>query len=275
MKTNTIEFNKFLKHLKSMSALEYLLEVLPPCSREGPWIAGGALHRTYKNLPLHDSDVDIFFKDGEQLNEYVRKLLSDEKIHGKYKSKNYVVTQWHHSIVIEYMNNDWKIQCVSFKYFPSIEELFKSFDINVCRLAYDGEQIVGEENVLVDINSNTLKFNSESINYPGVTLKRLVKYIKMGYNVDDVELKHLLNAFYRGKKNKTSEVDLENVESKSKSNDDYKNLHHPGFCPVTTSSILSSSIQPTVSQQNQKTAPTLTLTGSYSIQPNILTRFFP
>jgi hypothetical protein len=39
------------------------------------------------------------------------------------------------------MDVDWKIQCVTFKYFDTIEELFKSFDINVCRIAYDGTNV--------------------------------------------------------------------------------------------------------------------------------------
>jgi hypothetical protein len=98
------------------------------------------------------------------------------------------------------MDVDWKIQCVTFKYFDNIEELFKSFDINVCRIAYDGNNVIYEQNVLNEIKSNTLKFNEGSIYYPSVTLKRLVKYIKMGYDIDDIHLKSLTHAFYKSKK---------------------------------------------------------------------------
>ena len=63
-----------------------------------------------------------------------------------------------------------------FKYFNNIEELFRSFDINVCRIAYDGTNVILEEKVLSDINNNNLKFNEGSIYYPSVTLKRLVPY---------------------------------------------------------------------------------------------------
>jgi hypothetical protein len=70
----------------------------------------------------------------------------------------------------------------------------------VCRIAYDGTNVVYGENVLNEINNNKLKFNEGSIYYPSVTLKRLVKYVKMGYDVEDVDLKTLTHAFYKSKK---------------------------------------------------------------------------
>lgn len=223
MKTNTITLSNFTKHLNTMSALEYLIDILPKCSKEGPWIAGGSLHRTYRNLPLHTSDVDVFFKDKEQMDAYVKELIMGENSHGKYKTKNYIITEWHQSVTLQYMDNEWKIQCVTFKYFPTVEDLFKSFDINICRLAYDGDQVIGEENVLNEIKSNTIKFNKESINFPSVTLKRMVKYIKMGYDVNDEELKVLSHAFYKGKK-KNIIVDMDLSTKKHIDGEDYKNL---------------------------------------------------
>lgn len=224
IKTNTVSLCNFTKHLNTVSALEYLIDILPKCSKEGPWIAGGVLHRTYRNLPVHTSDIDVFFKDKEQMDVYVNEIIaSGEFGSGKYKTKEHIITEWHQSITIQYMNNDWKIQCVTFKYFPTVEELFKSFDINVCRLAYDGEKIIGEENVLNDITSNTLKFNDQSINYPSVTLKRLVKYVKMGYDVNDEELKLLSRSFYKNKK-KNIIVDMD-LNTKIKIDGaDYNNL---------------------------------------------------
>lgn len=221
MKTNTITLSNFTKHLNTMSALEYLIDILPKCSKEGPWIAGGSLHRTYRNLPLHTSDVDVFFKDKEQMDTYVKDLIAGEKSSGKYKTKDHVVTEWHQTVTLQCMDNEWKIQCVTFKYFPTVEDLFKSFDINICRLAYDGNEVIGEENVLNEINSNVLKFNEGSINYPSITLKRLVKYIKMGYNVNDEELKVLSRAFININNSKKVIVDM---DSKTNNGKDYKNL---------------------------------------------------
>jgi hypothetical protein len=236
MKTNTITLSNFTKHLNTISALEYLIDILPKCSSDGPWIAGGSLHRTYRNSPLHTSDVDVFFKDKQQMDAYVKELIMGEKRHGKYKTKDYIITEWHQSVTIQYMDNNWKIQCVTFKYFPTVEDLFKSFDINICRLAYDGKQVIGEENVLNEIKSNVIKFNKESIDFPSVTLKRMVKYIKMGYDVNDEELKILSRAFYNCKK-KNIIVNTDLSTKKNIDGEEYKNLSTPTTGSLTIPSL--------------------------------------
>ena len=216
--------NVFLKHLTTGSVLENLLEILPKCNVDGPWIAGGALHRTYRKLSLSNSDVDVFFKNKEQLDKYLLELTWNNLTSGKYTHKSSVVSDWHHTVVISYMDTDWKIQCISFKYFDTIEDLFRSFDINVCRIAYDGNDVILEENVLNQIQNNNLKFNASSIYYPSVTLKRLVKYIKMGYNIEDTDLRILTNAFYNSSKKAINVLDQDFVTKKHMHINNYEGL---------------------------------------------------
>jgi len=199
MKLEKIPLTKFLSHLTNISPLEYLIELLPKCTENGPWIAGGCLHRTYRKLPLTNADVDVFFKNKEQFEIFVS-AMSLSSLFSNYTIESTIYSEWHCTLTIKYMDVDWKIQCVTFKYFDNIEELFKSFDINVCRIAYDGTNVIYEDGVLNDINNNKMKFNEGSIYYPSVTLKRLVKYVKMGYDVEDVDLKTLTHAFYKSKK---------------------------------------------------------------------------
>jgi len=118
--------NAFLKHLTTGSVLEHLIEILPKCNADGPWIAGGALHRTYRKLSLNDSDVDVFFKNKEQLDKYLLELNANALTSGTYITKSYVVSEWHHTVVVSYMDTDWKIQCISFKYFDTIEDFYES-----------------------------------------------------------------------------------------------------------------------------------------------------
>jgi len=199
MKLEKIPLTKFLSHLTNISPLEYLIELLPKCTENGPWIAGGCLHRTYRKLPLTNADVDVFFKNKEQFEQFVS-VISLTSLFSGYTIESTIYSEWHCTLTIKYMDVDWKIQCVTFKYFDNIEELFKSFDINVCRIAYDGTNVVYEDGILNQINNNKLKFNEGSIYYPSVTLKRLVKYVKMGYDIEDVDLKLLTHAFYKSKK---------------------------------------------------------------------------
>jgi hypothetical protein len=222
MKLETMDLNVFLTHLSNISALEYLLEILPKCNVDGPWIAGGCLHRTYRKLPLENADVDIFFKNKEQFEQFVSAMSLSSLTVG-YEIKSTIFSEWHCTLTIKYMDVDWKIQCVTFKYFDNIESLFKSFDINVCRIAYDGNNIIYEDTVLNDIKENKLKFNDGSIYYPSVTLKRLVKYIKMGYDIDDIHLKSLTHAFYKSKKKEIDILDQDLITKKTI--DTYKGLN--------------------------------------------------
>ena len=222
MKLETMDLNVFLTHLSNISALEYLLEILPKCNVDGPWIAGGCLHRTYRKLPLENADVDIFFKNKEQFEQFVSAMSLSSLTVG-YEIKSTIFSEWHCTLTIKYMDVDWKIQCVTFKYFDNIESLFKSFDINVCRIAYDGNNIIYEDTVLNDIKENKLKFNDGSIYYPSVTLKRLVKYIKMGYDIDDIHLKSVTHAFYKSKKKEIDILDQDLITKKTI--DTYKGLN--------------------------------------------------
>jgi hypothetical protein len=213
MKLEKIPLNKFLSHLTNISPLEYLIELLPKCTENGPWIAGGCLHRTYRKLPLTNADVDVFFKNKEQFEQFVS-AISLTSLFSGYTIESTIYSEWHCTLTIKYMDVDWKIQCVTFKYFDNIEELFKSFDINVCRIAYDGTNVIYGENILNEINSNKLKFNEGSIYYPSVTLKRLVKYVKMGYDIEDVDLKLLTHAFYKSKKKQIDILDQDLLTKK-------------------------------------------------------------
>ena len=214
MKLEKTTLKDFTKHLKNISALEYVVDILPKCDVNGPWIAGGCLHRTYRDLSLNDSDIDIFFKDNEQLAKYLLDFNAKALAEKKYVVKSYMVSEWHHTFVITYMDTEVKIQCVSFKYFESIEKLFESFDINLCRIAYDGTNVIYEENALNNIKNNQLKFNEGSIYYPSVTLKRMVKYIKLGYDIEDVDLKVLTHAFYKSKKKAIDILDQDLLSKK-------------------------------------------------------------
>jgi hypothetical protein len=221
MKLEKTTLNLFLKHLPTASMLEYLIELLPKCTENGPWIAGGSLHRTYRKIPLTNADVDVFFKNKEQFEQFVA-AISLSSLFSNYKIESTIYSEWHCTLTIKYMDTEWKIQCVTFKYFDNIEELFKSFDINVCRIAYDGNNVVYEDGILNDIKTNKLRFNQGSIYYPSVTLKRLVKYVKMGYDVEDVDLKLLTHAFYKSKKKAIDILDQDLVTKKPI--DTYKGL---------------------------------------------------
>ena len=200
---NTIKhtFDFLVAHQKCATPLEYILEILPKCTTNGPWVAGGALLRTYTEKPL-DSDIDVFFQSQEQMTQFVSQIvlnaytgLEEDMNSSHYTTKDNIVSewQWHTTITINYMQRDWKIQCVSFIYFKDVGELFDSFDFDVCMLAYDGESIHVSESTMDAINNK--KIVLKKINYPSVTLKRLVKYMRQGYDINDNDVMMLARSF--------------------------------------------------------------------------------
>jgi hypothetical protein len=223
-------FSEFIKNQKCVTALEYALEILPKCSVAGPWIAGGALLRTYTGQPL-DSDIDVFFQTKEQYEAYVMDLtlrsykgLSEVRKSSDFLVKETIVSEWHTTLTVDYMDRTWKIQCVTFVYFKDISELFGSFDFDVCMWAYDGQTVHAFESTIESVK--TKKISLKKINYPSVTLKRLVKYMRQGYDVNDTDVLALSRSFRSTKKEPKGIMDEHfgmNGGSKS-GGDDYKSL---------------------------------------------------
>lgn len=204
-----ISYETFVKDSTVQQMLNLATMILPQCTEDGPWIAGGILHRTYKNISV-DTDIDVFFKSKQQFESYVVEIFQLSR-QGTFIIEKEELNQWHRTYILNFNNQCLKVQCIHFRFFESLDELFGSFDINVCMLAYDGKHIVSNNDVLESIRTNKLSFNKQSINYPSITLKRLVKYTKMGYDVDDNELKVLSYAFFYSEK-KPDIVDPDKVK---------------------------------------------------------------
>jgi hypothetical protein len=160
---------------------------------EGPWIAGGALVKTFMGEPL-DSDIDIFFKTYDQhvdasyaLNNYAKFIKSSKfsetfEFTGEYKG----------------VDKKYTIQLVTFAINNKASELIESFDINVCQIAFDGERVVVADGVIDDIRNKKMKLILNKITHPGSTLKRIVKYAHRGFDVDTKDLDEFNNKFVFG-----------------------------------------------------------------------------
>lgn len=226
-------FAEFTKTFKCVTALEYALEILPKCKETGPWVAGGALLRTYTGQPL-DSDIDVFFQSKEQYEAYVSDLslrsykgLPEDRQSNHFIVKEMFVTEWHTTCIVNYLEKDWKIQCVTFVYFKDVAELFGSFDFDVCMWAYDGQTVHTFESTINAVT--TKKISLKKINYPSVTLKRLVKYMRLGYDITDSDVLELSRSFRATKKEPKGIMDEHfGMNGGNKSEDsNYKALRNP------------------------------------------------
>lgn len=151
--------------------LAEVLKALPALSKEGPWLAGGALRRTLQGRDL-DSDFDFFFKNEAQLAEFTSAL--------EFQSMQKVRETQHHLHfrgIIDGAARD--IQCIRFAFYASADEVIDSFDYTICMLAFDGETLSVGDFTLWDLGR--LRLAIHKVTFPVATMRRMLKYANQGF----------------------------------------------------------------------------------------------
>jgi hypothetical protein len=158
------------KYMKRLPALVDTLEKLK-LIRPGVVLGGGALRGLFNKDEKID-DIDIFFTDLTQAPNVEKTLVK----------KGYKVVfkcPLGHLTTLK-KNGEIKIQLITERQYVSPEEMIDTFDIEACRLAYDGKHIyVGSRQTIRDIRRKQI--NLWRIDYPNATFKRVIKYTAKGY----------------------------------------------------------------------------------------------
>ncbi len=158
--------------------------------KDGPWIAGGAILKTFIGEPI-DTDIDVFFASNEQLYECFVKMEKNSKLVSESKfSKTFEFLSEHNGV-----ESTKKIQFVNYVYKPKASEIISEFDINICQFAFDGERIVVEDDVLEHVRNRKMKILVDKITHAGSTLKRIVKYSRKGFVATDENLNEFNQKF--------------------------------------------------------------------------------
>jgi hypothetical protein len=173
-------------HLTKLSELEILLEVIPPLSENGPWVAGGSLLRTHLGISIN-TDVDFFFKDKQQYEKYITDVTT---------SPNFIVlnsqeTKWHTTLTIDYKGSRYLLQLIHKKFFTSACNLLDSFDMNICQIAFDGKHLYHAEKCLEQIKDRQIIV--ENLKFPNIFMERALKYSKLGFNMSREEIAKFFN----------------------------------------------------------------------------------
>lgn len=157
----------------SETTLAGVLRELPSLSKDGPWIAGGALRRTLQGKEP-DSDFDFFFHDADQLEAFRLKLES----RGMDKVRE-TVHHVHYRGRLGDSGIDRDIQCIRFAFYNSASAVIDSFDYTICMLAFDGDKLTLGEFTLWDLGRRRLAIHR--ITYPVATMRRMLKYASQGF----------------------------------------------------------------------------------------------
>ena len=153
-----------------------LVALIKPNIEHGPWIAGGAALSWYTGNAVQDRDIDVWFRDQEQLNK-VRSQLIEAKAALIFQSDNAETYQ-----IYAYMGDGnttmFKVQLITREFFDNASEIVDLFDISVCQMVTDGTVTVVGEHTVEDVASKKLRLLKER---PDM-LKRIVKYMAYGYS---------------------------------------------------------------------------------------------
>lgn len=176
------------------SELYYIVDCLKSIGividSKGPWIAGGAILRTFLNQPLN-TDIDLFFSNQGQYDESYKKM----KDHALFVVESQFSSTF--KILIEHkgVEKEHKIQLVRFIFSEKAIGIINVFDINVCEIAFDGSRIVIPEESLEGIQTKKMKIHVDRITYPVHTLKRIMKYVSRGFAIDEKNIQEFADRF--------------------------------------------------------------------------------
>ena len=151
------------------------VSIIGPDSKNGPWIAGGACLRWFQNLPVGESDIDVFCANAKQAARVIEDIKSFGSFQVKWESDN-AVTLTHHRK--DDWTTNWTIQVITRRYFSSLKEVINSFDITVCEVGTGGNEWELGPITARDIRERNLRFK---IPMQPDAPKRLTKYWSYGY----------------------------------------------------------------------------------------------
>lgn len=159
----------------SETVLFKVLGWLPPLSRQGPWLAGGALRRTLLNKEP-ESDFDFFFRDADQLQMFEDRIAASgmAKVRETEHHKHYRGKFGEDPTVRD-------VQLIRFAYYASAAAVVDSFDFTICQFAYDGEMLTMGEFSLWDLGRKRLAVHK--ITFPVSSMRRMLKYGRQGFTV--------------------------------------------------------------------------------------------
>lgn len=181
IKLTQAEVEKRSGELKNSPLFE-ALKRLPSLGEFGPWVAGGAVRRTFLGSKL-DTDIDFFFADSMQYNAFKSDL---QAMGGLLKSENdqnstFILPAIGLSGSPSKISPELKIQLIKITYYSNLNDVLDSFDYTICQFGYDGTNFVVSDFAMVDLANK--KLVPHKITYGVSSLRRLLKYTNQGFTV--------------------------------------------------------------------------------------------
>lgn len=148
------------------------------CSKDTPYIAGGACLAWYQNRPV-DSDIDVYFHSRFHMESFKDNFEHSAmfKEQASYAIKSTSDNALTYGVTDIKTDKKWNVQLIKKNFQSNLEAVLDDFDITVCKIGFDGNRVVVRSTFARDEKYKLLKFD----NVNPQSHKRLVKYMAYGY----------------------------------------------------------------------------------------------
>lgn len=157
---------------------DYLKSKLPECliGKFNGFLAGGALTSIFTHGEI--KDYDLYPRDEESFKDCIS-LLSKNSFYLKFLS----------SKSLTFINGDYIVQVIKYRYFKDESVIFKDFDFSVNMAAYDvlNDKMILSDNFLTSLSSREVSIN-RGTHYPLISMVRIKKYQEKGYTFKPTEI---------------------------------------------------------------------------------------
>jgi hypothetical protein len=144
------------------------------------WLAGGALRRYYsEELDYFLHDIDLFLKNGIVEKDFIETIKNAE-ILNEYSYGSYV------------KSGPFRFNIIPTK-FSTVEELFYDFDLTISQFAWDPKTDKNYTGIYAEEDLETKSLRWVKIKSGPAGLKRLVKFLKEGYDLNADQQKIFLD----------------------------------------------------------------------------------
>ena len=175
---------------EKLNTVPHLLDLL---DFAGVYLAGGLLRSIINGEPFDYShtDVDLFFSHPVILGDVQSIMGRDKNFKKVYQCPEGKLATYVYMVDGE---ETWKYQLISVDYYPSMETLLDSFDFTCIMVGVEGNSFWYDERFPEAIEKRLLVWNK--ITYPAASLRRLMKYARKGYAMQEEQYQAFVQALW-------------------------------------------------------------------------------
>lgn len=162
---------------------------LVPFDGDNLFVSGGFFARKFIGAPIRD--IDVYINRDEKYIEYLRNDY--ERLGYKINENSSITNQKYIKLdkVNEKEETEFSIDLISF-HEPKNASYIETFDFDICQFAMNEDYIFTGNSSWQSLIDHKFHYTG---NLGGKTIQRMTKYMKLGFNIDDISIQKIANSY--------------------------------------------------------------------------------